>query len=45
MEKFETVITRMRWKAIHFNKSDIIGNNKEENTKWYDLNHYTALDK
>ena len=25
----------MRWKAIHFNKNDIIGNSKKENTEWY----------
>ena len=37
MEKVETVITRMRWKAIHFNKNDIIGNSKKENTEWYGL--------
>ena len=35
MEKDETVITRMRWKAIHFNKNDIIGNNEEGKTEWY----------
>ena len=27
----------MRWKAIHFNKNDIIGNNKEGKTEWYGL--------
>ena len=31
------VITRMRWKAIHFNNNDSIDNNKEENTEWYGL--------
>ena len=32
-----TVITRMRWKAIHFNNSDSKDNNIEENTEWYGL--------
>ena len=31
------VITRMRWKAIHFNKNDCIDNNKEKNTQWFGL--------
>ena len=31
MEKVEMVITRMRWKAIHFNNNDSIDNNEEEN--------------
>ena len=31
MEKVEMVITRMRWKAIHFNNSDSIDNKEEEN--------------
>ena len=31
------VITRMRWKAIHFKNSDSKYNNIEENTKWYGL--------
>ena len=32
------VITRMRWKAIHFNNNNnSINNNKENNTKWYGL--------
>ena len=31
------VITRMRWKAIYFNKNDIMNNKKEENTEWYRL--------
>ena len=29
------VITRMRWKAIHFNNNVSIDNNKEGNTKCY----------
>ena len=37
MEKVEMVITRMRWKAIHFNNNDSRDNNKEENTEWYGL--------
>ena len=37
MEKVEMVITRMRWKAIHFNSNDSRDNNKEENTEWYGL--------
>ena len=37
MEKAETVITRMRWKAIHFNNNDSKDNNIEENTEWYGL--------
>ena len=39
MEKVEMVITRMRWKAIHFsnNNNNSIDNNKEENTEWYGL--------
>ena len=37
MEKVEMVITRMRWKAIHFNNNDSRDNNKEENPKWYGL--------
>ena len=31
------VITRMRWKAIHFNNNDGRGNIKEEKTEWYGL--------
>ena len=32
------VITRMRWKAVHFNNNNnSIDNNKEENTEWYRL--------
>ena len=30
------LITRMRWKAIHFNNNNV-DNNKEENTEWYGL--------
>ena len=30
------VITRMRWKEIHFNNSST-DNNKEEDTEWYGL--------
>ena len=37
MEKVEMVITRIRWKAIHFNNNDSIDNSKEENTEWYEL--------
>ena len=37
MEKVEMVITRMRWKAIHFNNNDSRDNIKEENTEWYGL--------
>ena len=37
MEKVEMVITRIRWKAIHFNNNDNIDNNKEKNTDWYGL--------
>ena len=37
MEKVEMVITRMRWKEIHFNNNDSRDNIKEENTKWYGL--------
>ena len=37
MEKVEMVITRMRWKAIHFNNNDSKDNNIEENTEWYGL--------
>ena len=37
MEKVEVVITKMRWKAIHFNNNNSIDNNKEENTEWYGL--------
>ena len=38
MEKVEVVITKMRWKAIHFNNNNSIDNNKEEITEWYGLN-------
>ena len=31
------VITRMRWKAIHFNKNDSKDNKIEDNTEWYGL--------
>ena len=31
------VITRMRWKAIHFNNNDSTDNNIEDNTEWYGL--------
>ena len=31
------LITRMRWKAIHFNNNNSIDNSKEENTEWYGL--------
>ena len=37
MEKVEMVITRMRWKAIHFNNNDSKDNNIEGNTKLYGL--------
>ena len=37
MEKVEMVITRMRWKPIHFNNNDSRDNVKEENTEWYGL--------
>ena len=37
MEEVVMIITRMRWKAIHFNKYDIMDNNKEENTEWHRL--------
>ena len=37
MEKVEIVITRMRWKAIHFNNNDSRDNIKEKNTEWYGL--------
>ena len=37
MEKVEMVITRMRWKAIHFNSNDSRDNIKEENIEWYGL--------
>ena len=37
MEKFEMVITRMRWKTIHFDNNDSMVNKKEENTEWYGL--------
>ena len=37
MEKVEMIITRMRWKAIHFNNNDNRDNIKEENTEWYGL--------
>ena len=37
MEKVEMVITRMRWKAIHFNNNDSRDNIKEENTEWNGL--------
>ena len=37
MEKVEVVITRMRWKAVHFNNNDSIDDNGEENTEWYGL--------
>ena len=37
MEKVEMIITRMRWKATHFNSNDSRDNIKEENTEWYGL--------
>ena len=37
MEKFELVITRMRWKAIHFNNNDSTDNNVEDSTERYGL--------
>ena len=37
MEKVKMVITRMRWKAIHFNSNNNRDNIKEENTEWYGL--------
>ena len=38
MEKVEMVITRIGWKAIHFNNNNnSTDNNKEENTEWYGL--------
>ena len=38
IEKVElVVITKMTWKAIHFDNNDRIDNNKEENIKWYGL--------
>ena len=37
IRKVEMVITRMRWKAVHFNNNDRIGKNKEENTEWHGL--------
>ena len=37
MEKVEMVITRMRWKAVHFNSNEKTDNNIEDNTEWYGL--------
>ena len=37
MEKVEMVITRMRWKAVHFNNSDSKDNINAGNTEWYGL--------
>ena len=37
MEKVEMVTTRMRWKAIHFNKNDSKDSNIEEKTECYGL--------
>ena len=37
MEKVEMVITRMRWKAIHFNNNDSTDKNIEDNSEWYGL--------
>ena len=31
------VITRMRWKAIHFNNNDSTDKNIEDNSEWYGL--------
>ena len=31
------VITRMRWKAVHFNNNEKTDNNIEDNTEWYGL--------
>ena len=36
LEKIDMVITRMRWKAIHFN-SDTSNSKDEQNTEWYGL--------
>ena len=36
----------MRWKAMHFNNSDIIDSSEEENTEWYELkSHYSPGQK
>ena len=37
MEKVEMVITKMRWKAIHFNNNGSKDNNIEDNTEWCGL--------
>ena len=37
MEKAKMVITKMWWKAIHFNNNDSVDSNKEENTEWYGI--------
>ena len=37
MEKVGMVITKMRWKAIHFNNNDSTDNNIEDNTEWYGI--------
>ena len=37
MEKVEMVITRMRWKEIHFNNNGSINNNDKKDTKWYGI--------
>ena len=37
MEKVEMVITKMRWKAMHFKNNDCIANSNEENTEWCGL--------
>ena len=37
MQKVKMVITRMRYKSIHFNNNNSKDNNKEQNTEWYGL--------
>ena len=42
IEKVEMVITRMRWKEIHFNNNSIDNNKEEKDFKYVSINKGTV---